>query len=167
MLYGTRKWNRGSSLLEVMISLFVLVTGLLGFTAMQLDSMQRLSHNQCYSRAIGIASSIADSLRANRDALLNGRYEGRLTSPSVTRDCLARACSSSELADFDKALWHEALSLLPRGQAFIRRTQSGDGQEVTITLCWGRELRADSADCASDAGKGTAAAGAFRLQLLL
>ncbi|MEJ2307893.1 MAG: type IV pilus modification protein PilV [Gammaproteobacteria bacterium] len=167
MLYGTRKWNRGSSLLEVMISLFVLVTGLLGFSAMQLDSMQRLSHNKLYSRAIWIACSIADSLRANRDALQNGHYDGRVTSHPGARDCRSRACSSSELADFDRALWHEAVSVLPRGQAFIERTPSADGQAVTITLCWGPELQSDSADCARDAGMPAQATDAFRLRLLL
>lgn len=167
MCYCKRRLARGSSLVEVMISLFVLMTALLGFAAMQLNSMQGISSNRQHTRAVQIASSIADSMRANRDAVRAGDYDGPLKKPEDPTDCVVRDCSASQLAAFDRTSWIESLSRLPRGRGVITRDATPVGQSVFLTICWGAIPENETAECNNDNSFHSGRSGRYRLQVLL
>lgn len=167
MPYGKRRWSSGSSLVEVMISLFVLVTSLLGFSAMQLNSLQLLSNNQQHASAVKIAASMADALRANASAVRAGHYDGLLTTPAVTVNCRLQACSSSELAAFDKRRWLAAVSRLPQGRALIERQPAQNGEMIRIRLCWRRDRGDGSHACTMDAQGASPSSVVFQLRVLL
>ena len=167
MLYGKRRWDSGSTLVEVMISLFVLVTSLLGFSAMQLNSLQLLSNNQQHASAVKIAASMADSLRANVSAARAGLYDGLVAMPPVAVNYRLRACSSSELAAFDKTRWLAAVSLLPQGLAFIERQPVQYLEKITIRLCWRRDRGDGHHACTSDARGTSVSSAVLQLRVLL
>jgi Tfp pilus assembly protein PilV len=58
----------GSSLLETMVSLFVLAIGLLGTLAMQTKSIQHNQNSYSYSQAIVMATDINERLRITEPA---------------------------------------------------------------------------------------------------
>lgn len=63
----SNKKQHGSSLLETMISLFVLAIGLLGTLAMQNKSIQHNQNSYAYSQAIVLATDLNERLRISAD----------------------------------------------------------------------------------------------------
>jgi type IV pilus assembly protein PilV len=157
---------RGSSLVEIMISLFVLVTALLGFAALQLNSMQSLSKSRFHARAVQVAATVAEAIRANSDAARNGSYDGHLGGKTSPVDCHSRACSPSELVDYDKASWSDLLSVLPEGRGSINRRSIPDGESIRLTLCWRTRKREKAGSCGS-MKPDSSGPGVYQLQLLL
>lgn len=60
--------QNGSSLLETMVSLFVLAIGLLGTLAMQTKSIQHNQNSYSYSQAIILATDLNERLKTASDA---------------------------------------------------------------------------------------------------
>ena len=60
--------QRGSSLLEVMIALFVLAIGLLGTLAMQATSVKYNQNSYAFSQAINLANDVVERIRAKKPA---------------------------------------------------------------------------------------------------
>lgn len=61
------KNQSGSSLLETMVSLFVLAIGLLGTLAMQTKSIQHNQNSYAYSQAIVLANDLSERLKTSAD----------------------------------------------------------------------------------------------------
>ena len=79
-LLSARK-ARGFTLIEVMISVLILAIGLLGVASMQTRSLQMNQSAQFASQASILAYDIADRMRANRAAALDGNYDRALGAP--------------------------------------------------------------------------------------
>ena len=72
MRIATRK--RGFSLIEILITLVVLSTGLLGLAALHAEGL-RSGRSACLrTKAVNLASDMADRMRSNRPAALAGNY---------------------------------------------------------------------------------------------
>jgi hypothetical protein len=95
--------QHGSSLLETMISLFVLAIGLLGTLAMQNKSIQHNQSSYSYSQAIVLAYDISERLKHSGDV------------------------------GVDLANWQQLVqNQLPQGVGNISGTARGTQQTVTI-----------------------------------
>lgn len=104
-----RSHNRGFTLIEVLITIFVAGIGLLAVAGLQgmakklnYDAIQRTS-------ASALAQSMVESLRGNPgylDAYLTADAAGVV----ATVDCGAAACTPLELAAYDLQRWARALS---------------------------------------------------------
>ncbi|ABD81821.1 type IV pilus modification protein PilV [Saccharophagus degradans] len=124
------KSQNGSSLIEVMVALFVLAIGMLGVLAMQTRAIQMNQNSAQYSQATTLAADI---------------YEAMLTSPSspgsytinfddaipAAPACTASTseCSPSQIAAWNKHHWlTNVQNLLPGGEGQIEA--SGDKEYV-------------------------------------
>jgi len=117
---GQRQRQSGISMLEVLISVFVVAIGLLGIAALQF--MSKRSNFEAVQRTTAtlLASDIIERMRANPTQLLN--YAGDATSPitplggpTATRtqaspDCSTANCDSFELSQYDLWEWETALN---------------------------------------------------------
>jgi len=65
----------GVTLIEVLVALLVLGIGLLGLAGLQTVSMQYNHSSFMRTHANNMAYDIADRMRANREAALNGNYD--------------------------------------------------------------------------------------------
>lgn len=93
----------GSSLLETMVSLFVLAIGLLGTLAMQTKSIQHNQNSYSYSQAIVLATDLSERLKNTANAV------------------------------DDIVAWKKSVAdNLPAGEASITGTDKGTIQEITI-----------------------------------
>ncbi len=70
-----RRGERGASLIEVLVSMFVLAVGLLGFAGMQMVGIKSNHSAQVRSQATLLAYDLADRMRGARDAALDGDYD--------------------------------------------------------------------------------------------
>ena len=110
--------QRGSSLLEVMIALFVLAIGMLGYVGLITSGITINQRAFTLSQANFLAEDLADRARANRDAL--SEYVILLNSvPTTALDCDNSAgnalasvteCDEDEMAEWDKAKWWQTVN---------------------------------------------------------
>jgi type IV pilus assembly protein PilV len=129
-LLGQR--HKGSSLLEVLVALFVLAVGILGVLSMQAKSGKYTQSTYYYSQAVFLANDIADAMRTNRSVAAS--YTVLMTDPLPNaKNCASTTenCTASELRDWNVRTWLTNIAAsLPQGKASIE----SDGDFFTITV---------------------------------
>jgi len=125
--------NKGSSLLEVMIAVFVLAVGLLGIAGLQVTAVKNNHTASLRSQSTQLAYDLADRMRANMPATISGNYIST-AAPAATYNCFddftgtatSGVCAPSEmaLADLDW-VFSLATNTLPFVSAAISCTPSG------------------------------------------
>ncbi|KXJ56596.1 MAG: hypothetical protein AXW17_03735 [Colwellia sp. Phe_37] len=141
--------NKGMTFIEVLIAVFILVTGILGAVAMQatakkgsFDAMQR-------SVASALAQDIIERMRSNNSAALAGyaasNYGETLDAVPENRcNTLAGICSPAEMMINDKYEWEMSLmgadvvndgSKLA-GLTGVRGCISQVANAVTVVISW-------------------------------
>jgi len=142
--------QQGMTFIEVLVALFILVTGVLGAVAMQatakkgsFDAMQR-------SLASSIAQDIVERIRNNdADATTLNLYVGTHGAaakglPSPRCNTAADNCTAAQMATNDLYEWTE---LIRGGEAKINGTNAGglvgavgciarNGQIITVVISW-------------------------------
>ncbi len=155
------KLQKGMTLIEVLVALVILVTGIFGAVAMQasakkgsFDAMQR-------SVASALAQDIIERMRSNdSDIIILESYEGVYgvalnTVPAVRCNSTASLCSSTQMVTNDLYEWEAKLM----GADVISGAKSAgglvgatgciahDNNEVTVVISWqGRVTTADGYD---------------------
>ncbi len=106
--------QKGMTFIEVLIALFIIVTGILGAVAMQatakkgsFDAMQR-------SLASGLAQDIVERMRSNNSATLalyavNSPYgTGKITNPPIC-NAVGALCNPAQMVTNDLFGWEQSL----------------------------------------------------------
>jgi type IV pilus assembly protein PilV len=151
---GTRLRMRltgGFTLIEVMVTVFVLSVGVIGAAATHTVALRTRHQSSLMSDAVHLGSSLADSMRANPDQMRLGdavnpylrlRYDGAVDGPPppLERACLQdSACNAAQLASFDIAQLRQALHAgFPGGRVVVCRDQR----------VWDKARQALAWDCA-------------------
>lgn len=123
----------GYTLIETVISLFLLTTALLGLSALYNLSLQSSHGAILHDFATLQAADMAERIRANPGAVIDGHYLGLSGEPSGA-DCTAVHCTPEAMARFDFREWNRQNSaLLPSGSGSITRPAP---DYYTITINW-------------------------------
>lgn len=107
--------SRGFTILEVLITLFVVSIGLLGLSGLLNSALRYDREAQDTFMAAVLAEDIAGRMIINASAALNGDYDqnGNSAPSSCTS---STGCTSSQLADYDSATWKALVAdTLPNG----------------------------------------------------
>jgi type IV pilus assembly protein PilV len=88
------------------------------------------------SQAVLTAYDMADRIRANPAAAAAGTYNGNPAAATVNCVGADNACSSADMATYDKAAWLTSLSILPGGAGEVVDNGSDD---YTIIVRWDEE----------------------------
>jgi len=148
-MYRSREARtRGTTLVEVLVSMVVLATGLTGMMSLQVVSL-RVTHDALLmTRATMLAQDMAERLYANPAGYTSGAYS--MVDAGEHSDCFTVAgCSPAAMAATDVAQWQALVSrLLPDGHAVICIDSAahgdgsvwpscdGMGQQFVIALRW-------------------------------
>lgn len=138
---------RGSFLLEILISLFVLAVGMVGIAALLLIAHKNSSSSYLKQQGVQFAYNIIERMRANRLAAINGSYNinnlvasGAVTLPGAPGTmCNISACSATQLATYDTWYWlTKEVGQLPSGSASIITSLAATGGNtvVVVTVQW-------------------------------
>lgn len=154
--HAGRDRSRGTSLLEVLISLLVLMVGFVAIAGLQSVALANNHSAFLRSQAVIQAHDMSDRMYANTVGVQAGAYSGISGIPSSPPNCLTTAapgtdalsgvdCTPAQMAQFDGWEWNTAnASALPGGQGTVT---GPDGNGVyTITLSWLEQDRDGSAD---------------------
>ncbi|HEU4779167.1 MAG TPA: type IV pilus modification protein PilV [Steroidobacteraceae bacterium] len=132
--------SRGFTLVETLVALAVLSTGLLGAAAMLLDNLH--AHHGALRRvaAVSLVRDMADRIRANPRG--GTHYDTRHAAPVDAACDESRDCGSAQLAAADRAHFASAVhSLFPRHDThahveFAPATGPATPARYLITLRW-------------------------------
>ena len=126
----------GFSMIEVLITIFVIAMALLGTAALQAYSIKVSQGGQFRTHAVILASDLVKRLAANAPAAAAGNYVATLPSDSAATDCSTNSCSAQQMAQYDLARFQERMqAALPDAAATI--TRSGAGPWVyTVQITW-------------------------------
>ena len=86
------------------VALVVIAVGMLGIAGLYLSSLQSSRSAKLRAQAVQLAGSIADRIRANRDAVMAYNTADYGGEPADI-DCETRRCEKEELAQDDLAEW--------------------------------------------------------------
>jgi len=130
----------GFSMIEVLVTMFVLSVGILGMVALQTQGLKNNHSAYLKSQVISSINDMADRMRANSEGLDNNRYATVDTSTLSSNpgyNCVTNysgttsgtKCTDQELALSDIYSWGKGLSMLfPNGYGKITcETSCNDG----------------------------------------
>ena len=151
-----RKQNQsGFSLIEVLISTVILAVGLLGLAATQTVSMKHNNTGLLRSNALGLATKIADSIRANRYAARSYEVKIKGSAESIELpECFSSesgcvALTKAEMSQLDTYFWQQELkAIFPEGEIEISILEDNDPSDIDIllqvTLSWDKQNTVES-----------------------
>jgi type IV pilus assembly protein PilV len=138
------KFERGLSMIEILITILVVSIGLLGLAGLQFAGLRAANSAQEHTLATLLAQDIEERIRANGLAAAGSTYNNVTldsTSSPAAEDCVAATCTDTQMANFDIYQWYRLIvptagdkPLLP--DAAINIT-SKDGMTFQITIQWG------------------------------
>jgi len=126
--------HKGSTLIEVLITMLVVSIGLLGMASLQLRAMT-LNHAALQRlHAINLANEIADSIYLNSEEAANDQYQIDIGDTS------AQDADANSIAFNDVTRWLQIVSQrLPQGDIFIDNASRVSSDEVwtyPVFVCW-------------------------------
>lgn len=113
--------QHGSSLIEVMIALFVLAIGLLGVLAMQVNAIKLNQNAYLYSQAAMLASDMLEAMRSNPTETNSYALTFTEATPDAPNCTTAGTdCSTSAIRDWNLNQWRTNVEgLLPGGMSEV------------------------------------------------
>lgn len=136
-----RRSAAGFSLLEVMIAVFVLGVGLLGFALMQTMNVRFAQSANHRTQATNLTYELLDQMRVNR--VLASAYEGDYAAMTSGNECIPQTGSGLDATSYRNA-WECRLGKALGGGATATVTRDGD--EVEVSIFWGDERWVSGAD---------------------
>lgn len=123
----------GSSLIEVVVALFVLAIGMLGVLSMQVKSMQFNQSAYYYSQAVYLANEILESMRSNTSIANTYLIDLDEQAPTIAQNCEATGvtCTPAQARDYNLSKWRSNIqSTLVSGKSSIKRV--GNFYAITV-----------------------------------
>ncbi|WP_422132964.1 type IV pilus modification protein PilV [Endozoicomonas sp. ALD040] len=135
---SSKRSQAGMTLVEVLITVVILASGLLGMAALQTRSISY--NNIAYFNSLSniLAYDMLDRIKANPVYGLNGPgYSASVGNvpAAYPDDCDTADCTPAELARYDVAQWKFILDTqLPDSDGSIVKTDTPEGRNYTITI---------------------------------
>lgn len=129
--------QRGAGLIEVMVALFILAVGLLGYLGLQTEGMSLGRQAYMNSQAAFLAQDMAERLVANTGVVnaYTTNFGDAVNAPNNCASQLAN-CTPNQLATWDREQWlANVAASLPAGLGAVAINPIGNGlREVTISI---------------------------------
>jgi len=129
--------QRGFSMLEILVTLFLLTMWLLASAGVQSSPLQFNKAAQFRTQAVYLATELVERMQANKSAAVTGSYVFSGSGSSGSADCTTALCQPDDLAAFDLAEWSgRVASALPGGSATITAAGAANPITYTIVISW-------------------------------
>ena len=142
-----RESRAGFTLLEVLVSMVLISSSMLGLAALQ-NSGTRIDA-QAYLRTQGVVriNDMVDRMRANLGGVKKGHYSAKPIPESFDKDCGSTevSCNRKELAVYDLVSWNIGNgSELPGGNGKVSPYGSPMDNSYRIRVQWFEQKRRDN-----------------------
>ena len=138
MRIATKKRQCGASMIEIVVTIFLISIGLLGLGALQINALKFQKSATQRSEATQSAYDLSERIRANGQGVVASNYRyatayaTTVSNLPVTPECAVAKCTSDEIARIDVAQWLRNLANRLRGGAGYVIKNSVGGYDVTI-----------------------------------
>lgn len=166
---------KGFTLIEVLVTVFVLAVGILGVAGMQAVSVRESGNTYHRTQADLLVADIVDRMRANRAESREGAASTYVGDPSAAAetDCSANTCDKPTLATHDLYQWQQSMtnSNLPAGEMSVTHVQdvvAGGaivGSVFDIRVFWDEERDGDTGKGCNPAAATDMACTSLRVQI--
>lgn len=135
--FARSRAQRGFSMLEILVTLFLITMWLLSSAGVQSASLQFNKAAQFRTQAVYLATELAERMQANRAAAVAGSYTASGSVANAAKDCTTATCSSDELAQFDLAEWsNRVAAVLPNGSMTVTPVAVANPITYRIVISW-------------------------------
>jgi type IV pilus assembly protein PilV len=129
--------ERGFTMLEILITLFMLTLWMLASAGVQSASLQFNKAAQFRTQAVYFATDIAERMQANKAGATAGNYAWSGSSTDTPPSCTSSTCSPDQLAAFDLGEWDARVkAALPSAQTNVQPLAIGNPVTYTIVISW-------------------------------
>ncbi|MHB1117326.1 type IV pilus modification protein PilV [Sideroxydans sp.] len=127
--------QRGFSMLEILITLVIIATALLGTAGLQLYAMKVGKNSEFRTQAVFLAADLAERMEANKAAAITGAYAASsVAAANAVADCWNNACNGDSMAQFDLSEWETLVAQsLPGASWSVAPTITNTPPSVTAT----------------------------------
>lgn len=155
MKTSTLQRQRGLTLIESLVAIFVAALGVLGIIGVQMRTLSDTQTTVRRAQAIRLIEDLSERMKVHPNALsvLSDYTSGWTTSlptPDAGRDCGSNTCNMSQLAAYDLAEWKQSVQRsLPLGDAnlFIApgdSTNVDNRRQLGVMISWRENERSDA-----------------------
>ena len=125
--------QRGTTLIEILVTLILISVGLLGIAALQLTSLRGNQEAYVRSQASALAGDILDRMRGNQNGVQTGEYRALGATTPAFNDVGTPATPGGT----DMVAWQAAIDeLLPGADPAGSVGVSANGRVVTVVIQW-------------------------------
>lgn len=132
--------QRGFSMIEVLITLVIIATALLGTAGLQLQAMKLGKSADFRTQAVFLANDLAERMEGNEISAVAGNYAVAAASAAsvASADCSTSSCDNSTLAEWDISQWESAIiaSGLPQASWLVESVSVGNPSLYRIRINW-------------------------------
>ncbi len=126
----------GFTLLEVLVTLFVIALALLGTAGLQAYAMKVSTSGQFRTQAVILGLDLLERFEANNEAAIAGGYAADPLPTAAGTDCDAADCTPAQLATFDLFQFrNKLLAELPSATATVAIAGAGPWT-YTLQIDW-------------------------------
>lgn len=155
--FGAASRHCGFTLLEVLVTLFVIAIALLGTAGMQTYAMKVNQGGQLRTQAVVLGLDLLERIEANNEAAIAGAYAANPLPTVAPVNCYASACSLTNLAAYDLAQIGVKLAVLPNGTASVAITGAGPWI-YTVQINWEERITRSARTATTTSGTTTVGA---------
>jgi type IV pilus assembly protein PilV len=133
-MINKRKQEQGTTLIEVLVAVFILSIGALGTAQLQVTGIKGVVSSFNLTSATMLATDLMERMQNNSAAVLSGDYNLSAV-PASTTDCASRSCTASELAAYDFKDWRNRYpAMMTSGSGEV--SQVAGTNEFAIIVRW-------------------------------
>lgn len=133
------KSQYGVGLMEVLVALFILAVGVVGFSVLQLRALQAMTEATDRTMAMTVARDLTDRMRINRLAL--NHYITAINTKQSETGCLGSSSTYVPACDGQKIAKYDATQILSKaeslGQTIVMKQCEGSSR-TCIYIAWGK-----------------------------
>lgn len=137
------RFDRGFTLVEVLVALVVLTVGMLGIAAVYLEGLRSSRAAMLRTQAVMLAADMADRIRANRYVFAGAQAYDPATAVAVANNACDKStnpsaqCTPAQMFANDLARWQTAVQArLPGGTGTVGFALVNTIPTYTVTVSW-------------------------------
>ena len=145
-----RKFELGTSLIEVLVTIVIMAIGLLGLANVQLHNLRNVNNAQFRTVAAILAYDMEDRMRSNKAAVDAGHYDD---VDGDETDLSCSPCNSTQMAQQDAYEWNDLIKAsiaeggLPPGS---KGEVDVDGSFYNIKITWKEQTQSSGGSSPED-----------------
>lgn len=149
--------QRGIALIESLVAIVVMALGVLGVLGVQMRTLADTQTGVRRAQAIRLIEDLSERIRMSPRGLaqLDSYTSGWQAKLDLSGNCTSHACTSAELASYDKNLWLDRVrQTLPLGDAAVflvaDETNLANRRQLGVMISWRENEKISAHDSAAD-----------------